>query len=261
MIDVGFSVILGFAVTSTLCGFIADHSRADRILMRSGAYLIVASFLVALAKGDGTSIIHHTRNMFYSSFSEHLLWVTLGAVAAIFAQLIAEGHGQNLWIKFHPQSAPTPEVQMGQRAQISGFRRKTMPSTLVGASTNYLNEELDLRTETLIRLSYSVFEDRGALMMSRLESALCLGAGRRQKTFHKLVAGHRGRPKPKRIVHRYWRSVNGSSRMSQALFADLCKLARDTHNVDRATVERLTSVGTAMGLTAEDMGRAIKGAL
>ena len=144
---------------------------------------------------------------------------------------------------------------------MAGFRKERTPATLVGTSTNYLSAELDLRTETLIRLCYSVFEDRSALTMSRLESALRLGTGRRQKAFHKIVAGHRGRPKTKRIVHRYWRSVNGSSRLSQALFGDLCKLARDTNNGDRATADRLSKVGAALGLTAEEMGRAIKGSL
>lgn len=261
MIEVGFAVILGFAIASTVCGVLEDGSRGDRVLIRALIYLIVLSMLVGIFKGQTTGLRGALVNLVVGSLLVHTLWFLGGAALAICYQLVGEGHLYELWIKLHPQSAPTPEARRGQRAQVAGFRKERTPATLVGTSTNYLSAELDLRTETLIRLCYSVFEDRSALTMSRLESALRLGTGRRQKAFHKIVAGHRGRPKTKRIVHRYWRSVNGSSRLSQALFGDLCKLARDTNNRDRATADRLSKVGSALGLTAEEMGRAIKGSL
>ena len=261
MIEVGFAIILGFAIASTVCGLMEDSSRSDRILIRALVYLAVLLTLIGIFTGAGGSFLGNLAGLAIGSVFVHTLWFLGGAALALCYQMVVEGHLYEIWIKFHPQSAPTPEVQMGQRAKIAGFRRQATPATLVGTSTNYLNAELDLKTETLIRLSYSVFEDRGALTMSRLESALHLGTGRRQKAFHKIVAGNRGRPKTKRIVHRYWRSVNGSSRLSQALFCDLCKLAQDTNNRDRATVDRLSEVGTALGLTAEEMGRAIRGRL
>ena len=261
MIEVGFAIILGFAIASTVCGLMEDGSYGDRVLIRALIYLILLSMIVGIYKGEISGLRGTVTKLLLGSVLIHTIWFLLGAALALFYQLVTEGHFYELWIKFHPQSAPTPEAKRGQRAQVAGFRKNRTPATLVGTSTNYLNAELDLRTETLIRLSYSVFEDRGALTMSRMESALHLGTGRRQKAFHKIVAANRGRPKTKRIVHRYWRSVNGSSRMSQALFGDLCKLARDTNNRDRATVDRLSKVGTALGLTVEDMGRAIRGAL
>ena len=261
MIEVGFAIILGFAIASTVCGLMEDGSRGDRILIKALIWLMVLSFFVAVFKGESVGLRSAVRNLVVGSVITHTLWFCLGGVAAIGFQLFGEGHLYELWIKFHPQSAPTPEAQVGRRANVAGFRKEKTPATLVGTSTNYLNAELDLRTETLIRLCYSVFEDRGALTMSRLESALRLGTGHRQKAFHKIVAGNRGRPKIKRIVHRYWRSVNGSSRLSQALFGDLCKLARDTNNRDRATNNRLSAVGTALGLNVEEMGRAIRGSV
>lgn len=259
MIEIIFAIIFGFGIASTLCGLISDHSRADRTLIRALIFLIILSILTAVFTGGSMSIRGHLMNLVLGSVLVHTLWFIGGAVLSICAQLFVEGHLQELWIRFHPQSTPTPEVRMGQRAQIAGFRKAQTPSTLVGTSTQYLTESLDLRTETLIRLSYCVFENRSALTMSRLESALRLGTGARQKAFHKIVAGQRGRPKTKRIVHRYWRSVNGSSRVVQSLFADLCKLARDTGNRDQLTVQRLTDVGTSLGLSVEEMGRAIRG--
>jgi len=261
MIELFFAILLGFSVASTVCGLLEDWSRHDRILIRTLVYLVLLSVVIGISTGGSTSIRHHAANLFFGSVFNHTTWLLLGAAIAILGQIFAEGYIHQLWVRLHPQSAPTPEVQMGQRAQIAGFRQKQTPATLVGTSTKYLTSELDLQTETLIRLCYSVFEDRGALTMSRLEANLRLGTGQRQKAFHKIVAENRGRPNMKRIAHRYWRSVNGSSRMSQTLFGELCKLARDTNNRDRATIERLTLVGTALCLSTEDMGRAIRGAL
>ena len=262
MIEIGFAIIFGFMVTATTCGLIADWSRYDRLLIRALVYLILLSLLIALYSGGvPTDVRYHARYLIFGSLFDQTLWFLLGAVFALSIQLFAEGFIHHLWIKLHPQSAPTPDVRMGQRAQIAGFRRETPPATLVGTSTKYLTSELDLYTDTLIRLCYSVFEDRGALTLSRLEGELRLGTGQRQKAFHKIVAGSRGRPNVKRISHRYWRSVNGSSRMSQTLFGDLCKLAHVTNNRDPATIERLTTVGIALGLSNEEMGRAIRGSL
>jgi len=262
MIEIGFAIIFGFSVAATTCGLLEDWSRYDRLLIRVLGCLIFLSLLIALYSGGmSTNVRYHAGHLIFGSLFERTLWFLFGASIAIFVQIFSEGFIHRLWIKLHPQSAPTPDVRMGQRAQIAGFRRERTPVTLVGTSTKYLTSELDLYTETLIRLCFSVFEDRGALMMSRLEGELRLGTGLRQKAFHKLVAGSRGRPNVKRISHRYWRSVNGSSRMSQSLFGDLCKLARNTDNRDRATIERLTTVGTALGLSHEEMGRAIRGAL
>lgn len=258
MIEVGFSIILGFAITSTLCGLIADHSRGDRVLMRSLVYIIVLSCLLGYAKGETTSLLGHTQSLVVMSFLENFLWLALGASLAIFVQLIAEGHAYNLWVKLHPQSAPTPEARFGQRAQPTG-RSKKVSATLVGTSTEYLNSELDLRTDTLIRLCFYSFEDRSALMLSRLESSLRLGTGQRQKAFHKLAAGSRTRPKLKSTIHRYCRSINGSTRLSHTFFGDLCRLARETQNRDSATIDRLTQTGHVLGIPVEEIGRLING--
>ncbi len=258
MIEIGFSIILGFAIASTLCGLIADGSRNDRILMRGLVYIIVLTCLIGYAQGEATSVLRHTQNLLFLSLSEHFLWFGAGASIALISQLIAEGHAYNLWIKFHPQSAPTPEARFGQRALPAG---PTAPvsATLVGTSTEYLNAELDLRTETLIRLCFCTFDDLGALTLSRLESALRLGAGRRQKAFHKIAAGISRRPKLKPTLHRYSRSINGSSRLSQKLLGDLCRLARDTRNRDTETINRLHQTGRALGLHEDEIGRIVNG--
>jgi len=258
MIEIGFAFILGFAITSTLCGFIADHSRADRILIRAMVYIAALTFLLGLMEGEFTSFTLHATKLCAMSFAVHYMWLIIGAVLAIIAQMISEGHAYNLWVKLHPQSAPTPEARVGQRAQPI---RSSGPvaATLVGTSTEFLKDGLDLRTDTLVRLCFYAFEDRGALTLSRLEANLRLGTGRRQKSFHKLAAGLRKRPKLKTTVHRYYRSVNGSSRMTRGLFGDLCRLARETRNQDAGTIGRLTQTGHALELPADEITRLING--
>lgn len=248
-------------MASTYFGLMTDGSRGDRFLIRTLVYILILGWLIGMFDNGITRFDKAIGQQLVSSFTVEIMWMVLGAALALFVQLLAEGHGHNLWVKFHPQSAPTPEAKMGQRCYVTDQNRRVMPATLVGSATQFLSSDLDLREETLIRLCYFAFEDRGPLMFSRLESSLRVGTGRRQRAFHKIAAGMRGRPNLKRTLHRYWRSVNGSSRMGQALFTDLCRLARETHNRDKATIDRLTIVGAALGLAPEDMGRAIRSSL
>jgi len=258
MLEVVFSIILGFAIVSTLCGVMADGSRGDRILMRALLYIFILSCLIGYHQGASTGLLRHAQNLVLQSFMENMIWLSLGAAIAVFVQLIAEGHIYDLWIRLHPQSAPTPEARFRQRAQPVAAS-KPVAATLVGTSTEYLNRELDLRTDTLIRLCFYVFEDRGALTLSKMESNLRLGTGRKQRAFHKLAAGLPRRPKLKPTLHRYSRSINGSSRLSLTLFGDLCRLARLTGNQDRATIGRLGEASRALGVTEDDAIRLISG--
>jgi len=258
MIEVGFAIILGFAIASTLCGLLEDGSRYDQVLMRALVYLVLLSMIIAwftIGSGMPHAVV---RTLIYGSVFVQTIWLLLGAVIALVVQVFAEGYFHALWVKLHPQSAPTPEARFGQRAQ-PVRRSGPVAATLVGTSTEYLNSGLDLRTDTLIRLCFYSFEDRGALTLSRLESNLRLGTGQRQKAFHKLAAGMRKRPKLKQTIHRYCRSVNGSSRMSQCLFSDLCRLARDTRNMDSETLGRLNQTGLALGIPAHDVALMING--
>jgi len=261
MIEISFAIVLGFGVISVLCGLFDDDSHNVDVLFRALIFLILLSFIIGIAHGGSHNLRSHIARIIGESFVDRTVWILLGGGLAIAAQLITEGHIHEVWLRLHPQSAPTPEAQMGQRANVTGKRDEHIPGTLVGTSTKYLKTELDLRTETLVRLCYSAFEDCGPLMMSRLEAELRLGTGHRQKAFHKIVAGSQGRRSSKRIVHRYWRSVNGSTRMAQGLLGELYRLAKVTDNRDKATMKRIAQVGEQLSLTQEEMGRALKGKL
>jgi len=255
----GFSIILGFAIASTLCGVVADGSRGDRNLMRGLFYIFFLSFIIAVAKNEGGSLKGHAIGLVLKSFTEQIGWLMSGAALAIFIQLVAEGYIYDLWIRLHPQSAPTPEARFRQNAQPRG-RAQPVSATLVGTSTEYLKTELDLRTDTLIKLCFYTFEECEALTLSRLEANLRLGTGQRQKAYHKLAASLPKRPRLRPTLHRYLRSVNSSSRMSQLLFGELCRLAQSTGNRDASTLKRLSQTGLGLGLSDGDVRRLISGA-
>lgn len=261
MIEILFAIILGFMVASTLCGLVTDGSRTDLVIIKALGFLFILSCIIVYVQGGINTpfwFIGQARELFVRSISTHVIWFLGGAALALLVQLIAEGYLHKIWINLHPQSAPTPEARFRQRAQPAD-RSKPVTATLVGTSTEYLNSELDLRTDTLIRLCFFAFEDRGALTLSRLESNLRLGTGRRQKAYHKIVASTHKRPKLKPTLHRYSRSINGSSRLSQGLFADLCRLATQTGNRDISTHARLVQAGAALGLTETDISRLTQG--
>ena len=130
-----------------------DGSKGDRVLMRALVYLVVLVTLIGIFTGGSGSFFGNLVGLAMGSVFVHTLWFLLGAVLALSYQMIVEGYLYELWVRVHPQSAPTPEAKRGQRAEVAGFRSKRTPATLVGTSTNYLNDDLDLRTETLIRLS------------------------------------------------------------------------------------------------------------
>jgi hypothetical protein len=257
MIDIVFAIILGYGLAATLGGFLSDGDLQDRILIRLLLILIALGMLSAFQAGNPGKMRSVVVSLSLGAVFEQTYWFLSGAAVAFALQVHAEGYLHDFWVRFHPQSAPTQDVGAGQRARVAGFAREAVPSTLVGTSTQYLAEDMDLRTETLVRLCFYAFDDVGAHSLSRIESHLRVGTGRKQRAFHKLVAGLGGRTHPKKLVHRYWRSVNGSTRMGMTLFGDLCDLAYNTGNLGGGTVPRLRKVGAALNLTRDDMSRAL----
>lgn len=257
MLEICFAIVMGFGSAAIAVDAFGDNPRLDRILLRSAVILVLMATIIVIQSDDAMGVIKMTQNLIVTSLDIQTGWVVLGTVTAILYQVWQEGHIDTLWIRFSPHSAPTREARAGQRSHSQGVIREAAAGTLVGTSTPYLINELDLRTETLIRLSFYAFENRGARIVTYLESALRLGTGHKQRAFLKIAAETGRRPNPKRIVHRYWRSVNGSSRMGQALFGELCNLAYATQNLDAATIDRLTKVGEALKLTREEMSRSL----
>jgi len=78
--------------------------------MRSLIYLAVLFTVIGIFTGQGGSFFGNLNYLVIGSIFNHLIWLLGGAVMALCYQLVVEGHFYELWIKFHPQSAPTPEA-------------------------------------------------------------------------------------------------------------------------------------------------------
>jgi hypothetical protein len=259
MIEVGFLIVLGFVIASVLCGLIAGDSVDSHIVIRKVVTIIVICLCLKFLEERTSRAASHGGDYGGSVYDGSFLWLILGASIVILVQIVAEGYVYKLWLILHPNSAPTPEARIGQRAK--PVRRKAaVAATLMGTSTTYLQTDLDLKTETLIKLCFYAFEDRGSRTISLMESYLRLGTGRRQKSFHKIAAGMSRRPNLKQVTHRYLRSTNGSSRMSQLLFGELCRLAHSTGNCDASTLKRLSQTGQGLALSEGDVRRLMSGA-
>jgi len=98
---------------------------------------------------------------------------------------------------------------------------------------------------------------RDRYTIATLESALKLGDGRRYYAYQKLVADAAHEKSLKDIVHPYWRAINGNHSAARLMFTNLCQLARDTRNTNKRAIDRLVKIGQSLGLSPEDMGRAI----
>ncbi|WP_409433519.1 hypothetical protein ACJ3XI_03150 [Litorimonas sp. RW-G-Af-16] len=131
-------------------------------------------------------------------------------------------------------------------------------NTLVGTSTNYLRDhDLDLRTQTLIKLSYYACSQANNALLSTLEKTQNCAYGQRQKNFQTLISSISTRPNLKQIIRPFKKAESHHVRAMMSLFTELCELARVSRNTDDATMGRLIKIGRVLGLSDEDMGTAI----
>jgi len=255
MVEIIYAVIFGFALVGAGVLVVSDTDRKwDRLIF-------VLMFALPILKMYLDTDIYWKAvflQLIFGSVTTHLNYFIVGLLAAIALVLHEEGTYEWLWRRIHPQSAPTADIGAGQRGHFSP-QGSTMSSTLMGTSTQMFSVPgLDVKTVALIRLSFFAFKNMNRKTIIGIESYLKLGDGRRYKAFHSIAAEVQGRRIDlTEIVHPYWRAINGSHASARIMFTDLCKIAQDTANTDKKTVNSLVKVGQALGLSPEDMGLAI----
>lgn len=262
MIEWVFAFVLGFGVAASVTGALLGEDGVSGLVLKA-TILIVALVTFGFTQADfAFGRAHITFMMLISqSVTEHYYWLVGGAFVAVIWGLLREGTVQDWWTVLHPETAPTDYVKAGQRSDFTSVRQQSFGATVVGTSTSYLNTELNLKTITLIKLSFYVFSNQSARTISQLETSLGLLYGKRQKEAQKVMAGIHGRPNLRRIVHPYWRAINGNHAAGRQMFSELCSLARQSGNTDSATIDRLMKVGAMLRLEPQDMGRAIQTSL
>jgi len=245
MIEMILAFIIGFYGAFSLCFIVASPNdiveNATKAALPFPILLIIWAFWKALI---------------LTAIYEHLSILMAGAAAGVLAVLYLEGTFEMLWRRIHPSSAPTEFIRAGQRGGMMKPPSK-MSAALMGTSTaGFAVQGLDVKTTALIKLSMYAFKrDRSTIVT--IENSLRLGDGRRYHAYQKLVADASYEKSLKDIIHPYWRAINGNHSSARLMFTNLCQLARDSGNTNKRAVNRLVQIGQSLGLSPEDMGRAI----
>ena len=252
--------LIFLAATIGIVSLIMSYDELNRLGLFVSALPVIAAIIIFIkwtVGGDGLSnVVSYFED---PDVVRNLpVWLFI-VVLAVVLTLFREGTIIWLWRRIHPKSAPTEQLKASERG--SGIFKKHLPmgSTLMGSSTvMFKNSELDIRTIALIRLAFSSFSSSDRKTIIGIESFLRLGDGRKYRSYQQLVVEIMdSKTTLKDIIHPYWRAINGNSATARILFADLCRLANATGNVDKRSINNIIKAGRELGLSQEDMQRAL----
>ena len=257
MLEIIFAFVLGFGVMAMGCFALMDQ---DDGIQSAGTIALAGLVALAVIVGFKEGAFVNPRDMLIyligEAVSTYLTFLAIGAGLGMTFVMYMEGTFSMLWRRVHPASAPTDMIGAGQRGHISKAPPK-MSAALMGTSTaGFAVQGLDVKTTALIKLSMFAFK-RDRYTIATLENALKLGDGRRYYAYQKLVADAAHEKSLTDIVHPYWRAINGNHSSARLMFTNLCQLARDTRNTNKRAIDRLVKIGQSLGLSPDDMGRAI----
>ena len=244
-LEIIYAFVLGFYLAFAICFIVKDPDDIVKNAMKAAVPLPLF-YIGALIWKQFT----------IAAVLLHWPFLMGGATLGILVGMYFEGTYTWLWRRIHPASAPTEFIGAGQRGGMAKAPPK-MSAALMGTSTAaFAVQGLDVKTTALIKLSMHAFKrDRKTIVT--IENALRLGDGRRYYVFQKLVADAQFEKSLTDIIHPYWRAINGNHSSARLMFTNLCQLARDSGNTNKRAVNRLVQIGQSLGLSPEDMGRAI----
>ena len=257
MLEMVFALVLGFAGMAMGCFTVMDQ---DDGIQSAGttalAALVALGVVLAFKEGGLVNPRVMLMHLLGEAGTTHLTLTVIGAALGMIFVMYLEGTIEWLWRRIHPASAPTEFIGAGQRGGMAKAPPK-MSAALMGTSTAaFAVQGLDVKTTALIKLSMYAFKrDRSTIVT--IENSLRLGDGRRYYAYQKLVADSQYEKGLTDIIHPYWRAINGNHSSARLMFTNLCQLARDSGNTNKRAVNRLVQIGQSLGLSPEDMGRAI----
>ena len=252
--------VLFIAAIIGVVSLIMSYEELSRLGLIVAALPVVITLIIFtkwhIDGGTLTNIKAHFENLDVSQKS--LIW--LGVIGLItILTLFREGTIYWIWRRLHPSSAPTPHLRSSERGNGIRQNAETMSSALMGTSTTmFKNSNLDIRTIALIRLAFAVFTRTDRKTIIGIESFLKLGDGRKYRSYQQLVAEVLdSKTTIKDIIHPYWRAINGNTATARLMFADLCRLASETGNLDKKTINKIIKAGQELGLSQQDMQQAL----
>jgi len=259
MLMLWYSIILGLASVG-LISLIMSFEYMKRSHLILAALSILAAIGVFIKIGVSRETVGEAAGSFIpATVTDNLHYYMIGGVVIILGLLKAEGTINWVWRRVHPKSAPTDDLRAGQRGHLVK-QTSNMSAALIGTSTRMFSvPSLDVRTIALIRLSLFALKTFNSKSIIGIESHLKLGDGRRYRSFHGIVAEMQTRRiGVTDIVHPYWRAINGNHSAARNMFKELCLIVRNTGQANKQTINRITDIGKALGLSPEDMAIAIK---
>ena len=252
--------LLFLAAIIGVVSLIMSYEELNRLGLIVAAMPVVLVIIVfakwSIDDGGLTRLIAHFES---PDVSEKLpIWLAIIGLITLLT-LFREGTVFWVWRRLHPQSAPTERLSASERG--SGIRQTATPmsAALMGTSTAmFKNSNLDIRTIALIRLAFAVFSKTDRQTIIGIESFLKLGDGRKYRSYQQLVAEILdSKTTIKDIIHPYWRAINGNTATARIMFADLCRLANATGNQDKKTMNKIVKAGQELGLSQQDMQKAL----
>jgi len=248
---------------STIIGFMVGLAVTLTLLIREGKALALAGtlgttafILAALARfgflGGG-----------FASFGvipiqilgEHYIAVFVGVFIGVVYAVYEEGLFDPLFDFLDGGSSEPSRVN--QIAQ-SGYNPAPRSATLMGTSTsNFNRQDLDLRAETLVRLSIFVLSGLSRQAVISVENNLGIMNGQRidvQRLIAKSISQRGG---VSAILKPVQRSPLSSHHESRSLFYTLCKIARDSRSYDHKAMKKLVSVAKGLKLSQLEVEQAL----
>lgn len=252
--------LLFIAATVGAVSLVMSYDELSRLGLIVAAAPVVLTLVIFTKWGIDGGGFSNIRTYFQNpDVSKNLpIWLFVIGLVTLLT-LFREGTVFWAWRRIHPKSAPTESLSASQRG--AGVRQTAAPmsAALMGTSTSmFKNSNLDVRTIALIRLAFASFTKTDRQTIIGIESFLKLGDGRKYRSYQQLVAEILdSKTTIKDIVHPYWRAINGNTATARLMFADLCRLANETGNLDKKTTNKLIKAGQELGLSQQDMQQAL----
>lgn len=235
-----YAFLLGFALMTAILS-------VEHWVRRLAAVAYIAALIIvhSLAKSEfyvSDQLEAMTLDMFWQS--EKVYYATLGAVVGALICVVSEHHLS--------QYLPLPV----KRVLFARYRRTSAaPSStaLMGTATrNFVTHELDVQTETVIRLSAYVFGGLTRQLVSTIETNVRPTAAQRGAVETLIAESFHTRPPLRRIIKQYRRSGSGYND-AHGLFSTLCTVVAQSGEHDRRAVQSLAVVGKALDLNRTEL--------
>jgi len=239
---------------SAIIGFITGFAVSLSGLIREGKLLAFAGTLGVIAFSLATLGRFGFLGGGYNSFGQiafdvlgnHYMAVFVGIGLGVAYALYEEGAFGPVFDWFSGRRGDSRLQTIARSEQKPAPRAATLMGT---ATSNFNRQDLDLRAETLIRLTIFTLSGLNRQAVIAVENNLGIMNGQRIDVQRLIARSVSQRGGVAAILKPVQRSSLKSHHESRRLFYTLCKIARESQSYDRKAMKNMVSVAKALGLT------------